>query len=189
MEIKMSPFETLKNKISMMIGRAIVNTINNSKLTATIQVTALNGDIIPDVEYLSPYGFEGMPSKSQTVIVSINGNKDQALAIVLHDRDSRPKDLSLDETKLYSKFGGFVKCNKNGEVEIMGNADYAVAFTDLKTAFDSLKATVDDHITKYNLHKHGGVSTGGGSTAIPDTIAVVSTADMSGAKVDKVRLP
>jgi len=66
-------------------------------------------------------------------------------------------------------------------IELNGNADFAVAFNDLKTAFDSLKQTVNTHTHLYSPGPLPQVAT---ATGLPQ-----ATADMAGAKVDDVKLP
>jgi hypothetical protein len=78
----------------------------------------------------------------------------------------------------------------DGTAIINGDADFAVAYTDLKTAFDQLKTDYDTFIsTKYNMHVHPGVTAGAASTAVTLTVGSSSTADMAGAKVATVKLP
>ena len=77
--------------------------------------------------------------------------------------------------------GGFVKIRKAGNVEVNGTADFAVAYDDLKAAFDQLKTELNTFVAVYNGHAHpGGVVT-------PQ--AVTATADMTAAKVATVLLP
>lgn len=200
----------IKNKIYLIIGRAILSAVKNDTKTATVQVKGLDGEVITDMEYMSPYGFEAMPSEGQVVCIFINGNRDQGMAILLHNREERPQDLSTDEVKVWSKYnnfmklnsagevnteassGAYVKENNSGEVEVNGNVDYAVRYNELKIAFDQLKADFDNHIIKvFNLHTHQYVPgvVGLAPTAIPVPTDVPSTADMSPSKVDTVRLP
>lgn len=90
------------------------------------------------------------------------------------------------EKILYSRdSAGVVKATfkmlKDGVIELNGNADFAVAFDDLKTQFDELQ-------TAFNTHTH---------IYIPGTLATVPTAtplpqsaaDIDQAKVAEVKLP
>ena len=84
----------------------------------------------------------------------------------------------------------------NGTIELQTDgtcADYAIAFDDMKTAFDSLKSTLNSHIQNYNTHVHIGTATVSvgpvGSIAPTTTQSSVPTADMSGAKIAKIRMP
>lgn len=80
-----------------------------------------------------------------------------------------------------------------GEIQLNGSADWAVAYTDLKSAFDQLKSDVNSIVNFINGvpgvgHVHTCPAGGGATTAMSGT-ASISSADMSGAKVSSVRLP
>ena len=75
------------------------------------------------------------------------------------------------------------------ELAESGATDFAVAYTDLKTAFDQLKQDLNTLINLYNFHVHSGVTTGPGSTGTTPSVGTPSSADMTAAKVDKVKVP
>ena len=74
--------------------------------------------------------------------------------------------------------GALIKLNTNGDIILNDSTDFAVAYTDLKAAFDTLKAEVNALITVYNAH-----------TSHPPGNGVPAVADMSGAKVPTVKVP
>lgn len=79
-------------------------------------------------------------------------------------------------------------------LELQGNADFAVAYTDLKLAFDQLKTDLNALITAYNAHIHVTTATIGPGPAlgvISPTVSTgtPSTADMSGAKISDIKVP
>ncbi len=71
-----------------------------------------------------------------------------------------------------------VKLLKDGIIEINGNADFAVRFNALETGFNTLRS---DHNT-FLTHVHGA----SGTPPVPP--AVPSTASISAAKVDEVKI-
>ena len=88
------------------------------------------------------------------------------------------------ETKLYSTDADGVEQatvigKADGILEVNGNADFAIAFDDLKVAFDQLKSDHDAFLT----HVHGAA----GTPPVPP--AVPSTADIDPAKISTVKLP
>jgi len=78
---------------------------------------------------------------------------------------------------------GFIKLTPSGNVLLNGDSDNAVSFADMKTAFDNLKTELNTFIGKYNVAVYSSPTA---TTSAPATLAV---ADMSGAKVDNVKLP
>lgn len=93
----------LKNKIFLLLGRALLHAVNNSEMTQKIQVVALNGEIITDIERFQEYGFETYPhEESEVAIMFLNGKRDHGIALCVHDRRYRPDDLSEGEVCLYT---------------------------------------------------------------------------------------
>jgi hypothetical protein len=68
--------------------------------------------------------------------------------------------------------------DNDGTHVINGGSDWAVRYSALETAFNQLKSDFD-------LHTHGGVTSGSSSTAVPAS----STADITGAKVEEILIP
>lgn len=68
---------------------------------------------------------------------------------------------------------------------IFKGSDFAVRYSKLELAFNTLK---DDYNNFKALHKHGGITAGGASTLVPDIITPC-TADITQAKVLKVKMP
>ena len=143
------------------------------------------------------YSVPGVYSKSvdgtKGVSINVNGNN---IIIATHDY-SLDKDVEKGELLLYciDENGAVLSSallNKSGEFVINDGTDYGVAYEDLKTAFDQLKDDFDNHL--HTTTGTPGVSAIPGliskpSTGVTPFVPVTSTADMSGAKVEKLRLP
>jgi hypothetical protein len=74
--------------------------------------------------------------------------------------------------------------DNDGMVTINEGTDFAVRYSALETAFNQLKSDFD---TFASTHTHTGVSSGTSSSGT--AIAIPSTADISGAKVEEIKLP
>ena len=93
----------ITRKIFLLLGRGILQAIDNSEGTQKIQITALDGETISDMERFQEYGFETYPlSNSEVLSVFFNGNRDHGIAICVHDRRYRPKDLTEGEIVMYT---------------------------------------------------------------------------------------
>jgi len=93
----------LANKIFLLLGRAILKAVKNDQGTQKIQVVALDGETITNMERFQEYGFETFPkTDSEVAALFLNGNRDQGIAICVHDRRYRPKDLVEGETCFYT---------------------------------------------------------------------------------------
>jgi hypothetical protein len=95
-------------------------------------------------------------------------------------------DQGAEQTFLYLK--------KDGTIEIGGNTDNAVRYSELKTAFDTLKADFNSLVTAYNAHVHITTATVG-PTPVPGIIAPTvatgtpSSADITASKIDEIKVP
>jgi len=99
--------QPLRNKIFLLLGRAVLEAVKNTELTQKIQITALNEEVISDMERFQEYGFETYPLEgSEVVAVFLNGNRDHGIAICVHNRDYRPKDLVEGEVAVYTDEDG-----------------------------------------------------------------------------------
>lgn len=119
------------------------------------------------------------PLNSEVLVLSVSPAF--KLAIVLND--GIEPTMEPGERKIYSTENGaikaFVNLLKTGIIEINGDADFAVRYNALQTAFDELKSA-------FNSHTHPGVESGGSSTgaATPQ-----SSADITASKVDEIKVP
>lgn len=75
------------------------------------------------------------------------------------------------------------------ETVLQDGTDYAVQFTAMKSAFDTLKSELNTLVTVFTAHVHPGVLAGAASTGPTPTPGTPPAADMSGAQVSNVRLP
>ena len=93
----------LQNKIFLLLGRAVLMAINNAKMTQEIQISALEGELISDMERFQEYGFETYPlTGAEVLAVFLNGNRDHGFAVCVHDRRYRPQDLVSGEVAIYT---------------------------------------------------------------------------------------
>ena len=67
--------------------------------------------------------------------------------------------------------------------------DWAVRYSKLEESFNELQSQHNKLQSAFDLHTHGGVETGGGSTAIPAPSGAESTTDISAAKVEEILIP
>lgn len=158
--------EPIKRKIYLIIGRAILTAIDNSEGTQKIQVTGMKDEVGTGIERFQNYGFESYPKpgSAEAVIGYINGNRDQGIALVVHDRGYRPKDLIEGETMMYHLDGNTKVHIKEGVVEITGGGTLEFAALPSK-----VKTVIDTMIDIFNGHVHTGVQTGAGTSAVSST--------------------
>ena len=93
----------IKNKIFLLLGRAVLKLVTNANATQKIQVVALADETISDIERFQEYGFETYPfAEAEVFIGFLNGNRDHGIALCVHDGRYRPTDLSEGEVCIYT---------------------------------------------------------------------------------------
>ena len=81
----------------------------------------------------------------------------------------------------------------NGVVRLITDDDWAVQYTALKAAFDTMTTDLNALITSYNAHVH--ITTATVSTGLPGVLSPTvstgtpTTADMASAKITDIRVP
>lgn len=162
----------IKNKLYLLVGRAVLKAVKASEGTMLVQVSGLKDETITDMEFLQNYGFTCYPKTgtAETVNLFINGSRDNGVTIVVHDREYRPVDLAEGEVCVYDHNDSritlktdksiIIKSGKEVHVTAGGTLEFAVLASKLKTQIDSIIDTL-------NAHTHTGVMPGGGSTGAP----------------------
>ncbi len=146
-----------------------------------LQVEISGPGDVQSVEAMTFAGMQIVPPENSIVTVVKAGN---AWKIAPSQNDGIDFDSSLDEgeSKIYSSDGGvekaFIKLLKTGIIELNGNNDFAVRFSDLKSGFDTLKSDFNTFL----VHVHGA----SGTPPVPP--AVPSTASIDSSKVSEVKI-
>jgi len=166
-------------------GYEIGKNKSGTKNVVLLQVRISDQDDIQTVELMNNAGDGSIPAIGSRVIIAELG---PAWKIGIAESDGIDPEVESGEGHYYSQDAGtikaFIKLLKNGILELNGNNDFAVRFTALETGFNQLRGDFNAFLT----HVHGGVSTGGGVSGPPTPPVAPSTADISGAKVEEVKI-
>lgn len=138
-----------------------------------MQVQITDDNDVQTAELMNPAGIDTNPVNGCLLTIVAGG---RAWKIAIAANDGVTPSVDTGEIRIYCQVGGAivsnVYCNKDGEVVMNDGTDYAVAFDDLKTAFDAF-------VADYNSHTNGGFA--------KDGVPYVSTIAL--AKVPTVRVP
>lgn len=160
---------------------------NSSKNVVLLQVRISDEKDIQTIELMTPAGDDSIPPLGAKVAILTVSN---SYKIAIAQSDNIESTMDIGEKKIYSQENGIIKAYanwlKSGIIEINGNADFAVAFNDLKSGFDTLKSDLNTFIGIFNAHVH--VETGASTlpTATPGT---VTAASIDASKIDTVKVP
>ena len=131
-----------------MVGRGIVRICNDSEAMQTLQIGALSGEVLPDVEKLQPYGFSSVPHPgAEVVFIAPGGLRENAVAIVADDRKFRFKGMKSGEVVLYTDEGDIIRFHRGKRIEVMSGAQVDVTAPDVKIVTHRLSVEASESIT------------------------------------------
>lgn len=172
-------------------GRRVAKNMDSTIATQLLQVSLVEDNDSQEAEEMHIPNFQYRPEIGARGFVAWVTNA-WKICVSIDDKVSKVS-LNVGECIRYSTLLGVIKAKitwkNDGTLEINGNTDFAVAFNNLKTAFDQLKSDHDALLNEYKLHVHAGVTTGAGSTSAAGSSLLPSSADIDPAKVSTVKLP
>lgn len=126
------------------------------------------------------YSYDDTLTKKAQITLSVDGaitiNNDNAVISILSDGT-----INIDNGN------GATIVLTGGNVEINGNTDNGVRYSVTKSAYDQLKSDFDNFVTTiFNLHNHPTAPVG--PVSPPSLLGAASTGDISGAKIDEVKV-
>ena len=97
--------------------------------------------------------------------------------------------LQNGEITVTNSGGATIILRTSGNIELNGNTDSAIAFTDMKLAFDTLRTELNAFVSVFNAHVHTATMPGPGVSGPIAAPAIAAVADMTAAEVPTVKVP
>ena len=134
-----------------------------------------------------PHGIDSNPVKDWLAVYSETTEKGKPVIIGYINPDQLAE---VGGTRIYStdsdgavQFAIYLRAD--GTCEVGGDTDNMVRYSELETAFNTLRADLNALVTTFNAHQHPTAATGPPSP--PSVTGQQSQADISGAKIDEVK--
>ena len=92
-------------RLDMMVARGYLIAVDDADGMQTMQVGVLDGEVLDQVERFQTYGISAVPppgDNTAVLIVDVQGNRDQPVAVALNDSGSRPKGVGPGEVVIYN---------------------------------------------------------------------------------------
>jgi len=135
----------LMRRLRLMIGRAVVTIVNDSLKEQNLQVTSLDEGPLDDVERPLQYGQISVPlAGAEAIMVSLGGDTDSAVALVVEDRRYRPTNLVAGDSGLYHFEGHRIRLTKDGRAIV--TCKTLEVYADEKMAVTTPLATFSDDV-------------------------------------------
>lgn len=189
----------LYKRMMLVIGRAQVQIVDDTQNVQSVQLEINVGETRDKTFNFQHFGFSSnLPPLTDCAVVFLGGDRNQGVIIGSNNAKFRFKNLASGETVIYDAFGksillgeSGIVVNANGQPVAINNAAavtvnctsvHIVSAGDVIIDAPLLKVSgdiVDNYAintdnassmrSKYNAHKHPGVTAGGASTATTDT--------------------
>lgn len=160
---------SIKRRILLLIGRAIVSAVDDSEGTQRLKLKLLADELAEGVERFQDYGFTSYPlSDCEALPVFLGGNRDHGIVLCVNDRRYRPTDLSEGECAAYTSED---KDTQDHRVYLKaGKKVILLTYVSLGCMDGAGRKLADERlIAAFNAHTHPGVDTGSGTTQVSAT--------------------
>lgn len=128
----------------------------------------------------TPAVYVGTTAAGVTLVVGYINKKQMAAA-------GEYRTYSTDEN---GNVVGYTWLKNNGTLLLNGDDDNAVRYSELEEAFNKLKDDHNDLVSKFNAHVHVlSLTAGTGTAAPPANTGTPSTADITPAKINNIKVP
>lgn len=137
---------------------------------------------------VSPVGIDSAPIKGMIAIYASTTKKGNK-AIIGYVNSSCIAESG--ELRFFSQDDDgdeqtYIFLKKDGSIEIGGDSDNAIRYSEMKTAFDTLRDDLNNLINLYNAHIH---PTPSGPSSPTVSLGTPSVADMTSSKIDEIKVP
>jgi len=174
-------------RIQMSLSRGIVRSIDDDNPIQLVKVSVLDNEVHDEIERLQNYGMSSKPTApAEAAVLYFQGNRDDGIALAVDNSKSRPTGLKDDEVCFYSSAGQKILLKENGDIVFNDGSDFAVRFTALETALNTLQLNLNAFITIFNAHIHVLAPP---ATDPTETPATASAVNFGQAKIQTIKVP
>jgi len=169
----------------MKIVKIISSAVEKSRLI--VKYLRLGKHDIQTSYNVAPFGIDANPIKGMKAIQSSTGERgDSVILGYINDNMLAAKgEIRIFAVDSDGVLQNYIHIKNNGDIEIGGDADNMVRYSELKSGFDDLRDDFNNFVnTKFNTHTHVAPS---GTTAVPVPLGSPSAADISGSKIGEIK--
>lgn len=167
----------IKNRIMMMIGRAVLTAVDDSKGIQLLTMSLLNAEVRDKIERMQNYGFTSHPKpNAEGIVVFPGGDRSHGICIVCDDRTFRLKPMAEGEVALYSDEGDYVWLKRDRKMFI--NTMELTVDAGTKVVVNTPDATVNCQTAEVNATSQMDINTP--TLNISDDVNIGGNLDVTG---------
>lgn len=167
--MKLAFLDPIKRKIQMMLARAVLSAVDDSKGFQELKLELLAGETKEGVERMQNYGFTSVPfADSEALVGFIGGNRSHGVAFVVDDRKYRIKGLAEGEVAIYTDEGDKIHFKRGNKIEII-SSDVKITASKVELGSGTAEAVLKGETFQAVFNSHVHVGNLGAPTAPPTT--------------------
>jgi len=141
-----------------MVSRAVISIVDDSKKMQTLQIQALAGETLGDVERIQNFGFSSVPKNgAEALVVFVSGNRDHGVVVAVDDRLYRVKDLGEGQSVMYDAAGNKFLLSNDGNALLQASVKAMVSAPEVELGSATAKEKIlngETFQTTFNQHVH-----------------------------------
>lgn len=152
----------LRNRISNMVSRAVVQLVDDTTKMQLMQLSMLEDETRSEVERFQEYGFTSVPLPgAEAAVVFVGGRRDHGLIVAVGDRRYRLTGLVGGEVAMHDNTGSKIVMKANGDIQIVPSSGQVTVTGTLAASVDVIGGG-----KSLKTHTHP-VTTAPGTTGTP----------------------
>lgn len=109
----------LKRRVSLMITRAVIKSVNDAGGIQALQISLYKDEIRDQFERFQNYGFTSNPKPgAEACSVFFGGDRGNGIVVAIEDRRYRLRGLESGEVAIYTDEGDKIVLKRNNTIEI-----------------------------------------------------------------------
>lgn len=130
-------------------------------------------DDTEETDVVQPFGFEGVPIKDMIALVAETSElgRNQVIGYIHKNVLAAAGESRMFSLDVNGTVKAYTWCKANGDLLLNGDSNFAVKFNELKTEYNSLKATVNDIAQKWSDFANNYAPGSPSTTGLPATLA------------------
>lgn len=138
--------EPLRNRLLLLIAKAIVTRVNDSENIQIVQINLGNNEVIDGVERIQNFGFSSNPvNGSPAIVLCLGGERSHPIVIVTDSKENRP-DVSSGDSVMYNSSGTKITLEGNKAIIDAANIELGTGIIQ--------KLVNESFMTLFNSHTH-----------------------------------
>lgn len=172
----------------MIVSRYISTSTSENKRFNTIVCFGTDNTNSMQGYNVAPFGFDSVGVQNMQCVFSDTSNNRYPIivgwlntSVVAQEGESR-----MYATDSNGGVVGYVYLKNNGELNLLGDSNWAVKYTEMATAINEMQTKLNALVTLFNAHVHTTVTSLGTPTP-PAVSASSSTADITQSKNERIK--